>query len=137
MPISTGQWIEWHSTATVLLAGTAVGDVWMWLIPNGDCKVMPGQGVASTCGACLSDGKLQYRTNLLEQNSIVAVDQYLYLHHTVPLTVQTQCSVHETNLCHFLDYVDIQEHMPVWRVWNQLNFVSQAKDYYVAMQMVQ
>ena len=121
----------------MLLAGTATGDVWMWLIPNGDCKVMPGQGVASTCGACLSDGKLQCRTNLLQQNTIVAVNQYLYLHSTVPLAVQTQCSVCTTNLCHFSDYVDTQEHMPVWGVWNLFNFVSQAKDYYVAMQTVQ
>ena len=77
----------------MLLAGTATGDVWMWLIPNGDCKVMPGQGVPSTCGACLSDGKLQCRTNLLQQNTIVAVDQYLYLHSTVPLAIHSVQSV--------------------------------------------
>ena len=39
--------------------------------------------------------------------TIVALDQYLYLHSTVPLTVQTQCSVCKTYLCHISDYVDM------------------------------
>lgn len=51
------QWLEWHTEAHVLLAGTVDGNVWMWKIPSGDCKTFQSHGCRSTCGAFMKDGK--------------------------------------------------------------------------------
>lgn len=51
------QWLRWHPLANVLLGGTSEGDVWMWKIPSGDCKMMQGHGCQSTCGKIMPDGK--------------------------------------------------------------------------------
>ncbi|KAJ8403475.1 hypothetical protein AAFF_G00352470 [Aldrovandia affinis] len=51
------EWMEWHHSAPVLLAGTADGSVWMWKIPGGDCKTFQGPGCQATCGKILPDGK--------------------------------------------------------------------------------
>lgn len=51
------EWLTWHHSTAVLLAGTAEGDVWMWKIPSGDCKTMLGHGCQTTCGKILPDGK--------------------------------------------------------------------------------
>ncbi|GFG40869.1 hypothetical protein Cfor_08899 [Coptotermes formosanus] len=50
-------WLKWHHGANVLLAGTVSGDVYMWRIPGGDCKLLPGGGVKTDCGLILPDGK--------------------------------------------------------------------------------
>jgi len=50
------QWLKWHHGANVLLAGTVSGDVYMWRIPGGDCKLLPGGGVKTDCGLILPDG---------------------------------------------------------------------------------
>ncbi|KAI1899463.1 hypothetical protein AGOR_G00062060 [Albula goreensis] len=51
------EWLEWHHSAPVLLAGTADGSVWMWKVPGGDCKTFQGPGCQATCGKILPDGK--------------------------------------------------------------------------------
>ncbi|XDV35108.1 hypothetical protein PO909_005135, partial [Leuciscus waleckii] len=51
------EWLEWHSCAPVLLAGSADGNVWMWKIPSGECKTFPGPSCQSTSGKILPDGK--------------------------------------------------------------------------------
>lgn len=51
------EWLRWHPLANVLLGGTSEGDVWMWKIPSGDCKMMQGHGCQSTCGKIMPDGK--------------------------------------------------------------------------------
>ncbi|XP_014770699.1 angio-associated migratory cell protein [Octopus bimaculoides] len=51
------EWIQWHSHAHVLLAGTATGQIWMWKIPSGDCKTFTGLNSTVTCGRILPDGK--------------------------------------------------------------------------------
>jgi hypothetical protein len=48
--------MKWHHGANVLLAGTVSGDVYMWRIPGGDCKLLPGGGVKTDCGLILPDG---------------------------------------------------------------------------------
>ena len=53
----SSQWLEWHPEASVLLAGTADGNVWMWKIPSGDCKTFQSHGCRSTCGVFMKDGK--------------------------------------------------------------------------------
>lgn len=51
------EWLEWHTEAHVLLAGTTDGSVWMWKIPSGDCKTFQSHGCRSTCGVFMKDGK--------------------------------------------------------------------------------
>ncbi|XP_078260465.1 angio-associated migratory cell protein [Rhinoraja longicauda] len=51
------QWVEWHPCAHVLLAGTDEGSCWMWKVPSGECKTLPGTGCQATCGKFLADGK--------------------------------------------------------------------------------
>lgn len=50
------QWLRWHHGANVLLAGTESGEVYMWRIPGGDCKLLPGHGNKTDCGLILPDG---------------------------------------------------------------------------------
>ncbi|XP_066520983.1 angio-associated migratory cell protein [Hoplias malabaricus] len=51
------EWLHWHPCAPVLLAGAADGNVWMWKIPNGDCKTFQGPNCQATSGKILPDGK--------------------------------------------------------------------------------
>ncbi|XP_059823503.1 angio-associated migratory cell protein [Hypanus sabinus] len=51
------QWVAWHPCAHVLLAGTDEGSCWLWKIPSGECKTLPGTGCQATCGKILADGK--------------------------------------------------------------------------------
>lgn len=37
-------WMKWHRKANVLLAGSEVGEIYIWRIPSGDCKVLQGSG---------------------------------------------------------------------------------------------
>lgn len=50
-------WMKWHSAAAVLLAGAESGEVYVWRIPSGDCKVFQGSGHKSECGTLTADGK--------------------------------------------------------------------------------
>lgn len=51
------EWLHWHPAALVLFAGTIDGDIYMWKIPSGDCKIMPGSGQKTTAGCVLPNGK--------------------------------------------------------------------------------
>ena len=51
------EWLHWHPAALVLFAGTIDGDIYMWKIPSGDCKIMPGNGQKTTAGCVLPNGK--------------------------------------------------------------------------------
>lgn len=46
----------WHKAANVLLAGSVQGEVYMWKIPDGDCKVFQGYGCQVETGALFLDG---------------------------------------------------------------------------------
>ncbi|EDV26425.1 uncharacterized protein TRIADDRAFT_54401 [Trichoplax adhaerens] len=50
------EWMEWHSNYPVLLAGAIDGNVWMWQIPTGLCKMCQSHGSKSTCGKVFNDG---------------------------------------------------------------------------------
>ncbi|XP_064077565.1 angio-associated migratory cell protein-like, partial [Macrobrachium nipponense] len=50
-------WLAWHHGSHVLLAGTMEGDLWMWLVPQGNARTFPSYGSTSQCGAFLPDGK--------------------------------------------------------------------------------
>lgn len=50
-------WMMWHKASNVLMAGADSGEVYVWRIPSGDCKVMQGQGHKAECGQLMQDGK--------------------------------------------------------------------------------
>lgn len=50
-------WLTWHHGSHVLLAGTSEGEVWMWLVPQGNTRTFPSYGSASQFGTLLQDGK--------------------------------------------------------------------------------
>lgn len=55
------QWLCWHHASHVLLAGTVDGEMWMWLVPQGNTRTFPSYGSASLCGAFLHDGNKKIR----------------------------------------------------------------------------
>lgn len=54
---SDAEWLKWHPASHVLFLGTVDGDVWMWKIPSGDCKMLQSHGCTASCGVVLADGK--------------------------------------------------------------------------------
>nr|XP_033198116.1 angio-associated migratory cell protein isoform X1 [Bombus vancouverensis nearcticus]XP_033198117.1 angio-associated migratory cell protein isoform X1 [Bombus vancouverensis nearcticus]XP_033198118.1 angio-associated migratory cell protein isoform X1 [Bombus vancouverensis nearcticus] len=50
-------WMMWHTVANILLAGSVDGEIYMWKIPNGDCKVFQGYGCRAETGSIFPDGK--------------------------------------------------------------------------------
>lgn len=50
-------WMKWHTAANVLLAGSESGEVYVWRIPSGDCKVFASSGHKSETGQLTADGK--------------------------------------------------------------------------------
>lgn len=51
------EWLSWHDSANVIITGSKSGEVYVWQVPQGNCKVFPSHGAASTCGKLLKDGK--------------------------------------------------------------------------------
>lgn len=50
-------WMKWHRGANVLMAGGETGEVYVWRIPSGDCKVLQGNGHKAEIGELMADGK--------------------------------------------------------------------------------
>ncbi|ALC43817.1 CG5114 [Drosophila busckii] len=50
-------WMFWHRGANVLIAGSDSGEVYVWRIPSGDCKILAGQASRCESGALTGDGK--------------------------------------------------------------------------------
>ncbi|XP_015181937.1 PREDICTED: angio-associated migratory cell protein [Polistes dominula] len=50
-------WMKWHMAANVLIAGSVNGEIFMWKVPDGDCKVLQGFGNRTEAGVILPDGK--------------------------------------------------------------------------------
>ncbi|KAF5271305.1 hypothetical protein FQA39_LY08103 [Lamprigera yunnana] len=51
------EWLLWHHLANVLISGTKSGDIYIWQIPEGHCKVLPSHGATTLCARLLTDGK--------------------------------------------------------------------------------
>ena len=48
-----------------MFAGAVEGETWMWKVPSGDCKTIPGFGLQNECGKVLPDGRsLKFGFNL-------------------------------------------------------------------------
>jgi len=50
-------WMKWHHASNVLLAGTNEGELWMWLVPQGNTRTFPNYGVPTNNGDLMKDGK--------------------------------------------------------------------------------
>nr|XP_019933458.2 angio-associated migratory cell protein-like isoform X1 [Aedes albopictus] len=50
-------WMKWHFGAHVLMAGSDTGEIYVWRIPSGDCKVMQGFGEKCEVARLSHDGK--------------------------------------------------------------------------------
>ncbi|KAH8322450.1 hypothetical protein KR067_011029 [Drosophila pandora] len=55
--MSDMSWLFWHRGAHVLIAGSDSGEVFVWRIPSGDCKILAGQGSRCESGELSGDGK--------------------------------------------------------------------------------
>ncbi|KAL1491630.1 hypothetical protein ABEB36_012199 [Hypothenemus hampei] len=51
-------WLLWHPMSNILFAGCQTGDIYIWQIPSGNCKILPSPAnVSCTCGKILPNGK--------------------------------------------------------------------------------
>ncbi|XP_039486027.2 angio-associated migratory cell protein [Drosophila santomea] len=55
--MSDMSWLFWHRAAHILLAGSDSGEVFVFRIPSGDCKILPGQSSRCEFGELSGDGK--------------------------------------------------------------------------------
>lgn len=55
--VSELEWLEWHHSADILLAGAKDGLIWMWLVPKTECKLFSAEGLPCLAGKLLPDGK--------------------------------------------------------------------------------
>lgn len=52
------EWLLWHPAGNVLFCGCHSGDIYLWQIPQGNCKLLVAQNIASTsCAKVLPNGK--------------------------------------------------------------------------------
>ena len=52
------KWMIWHGQAHILIVGTSEGTGWLWRLPSGDCKTLPGHGCKNTCATILAGGRV-------------------------------------------------------------------------------
>lgn len=50
-------WMRWHKAANVLITGSEDGEIYVFRLPAGDCKILPGSGVRCESGEVTGDGK--------------------------------------------------------------------------------
>lgn len=50
-------WMKWHTAGYILMAGSDSGEIYVWRIPSGDCKVLQGQGHKCETANLTADGK--------------------------------------------------------------------------------
>lgn len=50
-------WMRWHKAANVLITGSEDGEIYVFRLPVGECKILPGQGVRCESGEVTGDGK--------------------------------------------------------------------------------
>lgn len=55
--IGPATWVKWHHGAHVLLAAATSGEIYLWKVPSSECRIIPGRGMSSNCGAFMPDGK--------------------------------------------------------------------------------
>lgn len=50
-------WMKWHRKANVLLAGSEEGEIYIWRVPSGECKVLQGSGDKCEVAVFTNDDK--------------------------------------------------------------------------------
>lgn len=50
------EWFRWHPKALVLFTGTTDGDVYMFKVPSGECKICASHGIKTTTGEIMPNG---------------------------------------------------------------------------------
>jgi len=50
-------WLRWHHGTSALIAAVTSGEIYMWRIPGGECKVIPGHAATTDCGVVMPDGR--------------------------------------------------------------------------------
>lgn len=50
-------WMKWHRKANLLLAGAETGEIYLWRVPSGDCKVLQGTGMTCETAVFTHDDK--------------------------------------------------------------------------------
>ncbi|XP_063236946.1 angio-associated migratory cell protein [Bacillus rossius redtenbacheri] len=50
-------WMKWHPGSNVLMAAVKAGEVYMWKVPGGECKVHASHGVETNAGLFMPDGR--------------------------------------------------------------------------------
>ncbi|KAJ3655560.1 hypothetical protein Zmor_014683 [Zophobas morio] len=51
------EWLMWHPVTNILLSGSHSGEIYVWQIPKGNCKVLTSHGSSCICGKLLPDGR--------------------------------------------------------------------------------
>ncbi|XKL68351.1 hypothetical protein PGB90_003842 [Kerria lacca] len=51
------QWLLWHKESNILFVAQKTGEIFIWKIPSGQCKVISGHGKGTECGLLMPDGK--------------------------------------------------------------------------------
>lgn len=51
------EWMIWHPCANVLISGMQSGEIFVWQIPQGNCRMLMSHGSSCTSGKLLPDGK--------------------------------------------------------------------------------
>lgn len=86
------EWMKWHQQTNILFAGYRSGDIFIWQIPQGNCKVLPSHGCPCLCGKILSDGKrlvAGYRDGQVKLWDIKLSSVIWQLEKTLPLGVNS------------------------------------------------
>lgn len=52
------QWMQWHPQAHVIVAGSESGELYLWKIPDGECKIVQGFGQKPDVCCIMPDGKI-------------------------------------------------------------------------------
>ncbi|XP_011310639.1 angio-associated migratory cell protein [Fopius arisanus] len=55
--IGDAAWVRWHKQANVLFAGSVAGEIYMWRIPTGECKIFQGNGQKTETAEVCADGQ--------------------------------------------------------------------------------
>ncbi len=62
------QWLLWHKESNILFAAQKTGEIFVWKIPGGQCKVIPGHGKGTECATLMPDGNIFTISSILSKN---------------------------------------------------------------------
>lgn len=84
-------WLRWHKVANVLMAGSEDGEIYVFRLPSGECKILPGQGVRCESGELAGDGKklfASYNNGTVKLWDIKSATVTMEIDENHPMTLQ-------------------------------------------------